>query len=80
MNDGEIVLTERIERHLAERVELKEVLRLAGKSAVNRRLETRSLRELSRLTGLSATYLSQVRSGETTISMGAYLRLLEVEL
>lgn len=37
-----------------------------------------SLRECSRLTGLSPTYLSHCRSGTVSLSFGAYVRLSEL--
>jgi plasmid maintenance system antidote protein VapI len=55
-----------------------EVLRVDGPLMVERLVEGRSLRELSRMVGLSPTYLSQVRSGVSVISPGSYLRLAEV--
>jgi len=37
-----------------------------------------SLRECSRLTGLSPTYLSHCRSGAVSLSFGAYVRLSQL--
>lgn len=70
-------ITDRIRLFLGEQAFVKEVLPSEGKRIVEKALRTTgfSLRQLAGQCGLSATYLSHVRTGRVTISPGAYVEL-----
>ena len=57
---------------------ISERLRYYGPILVDKLTEHRSLRELSRLSGLSPTYLSEVKKGNVVISTNAYLELCDL--
>lgn len=64
---------QRVADLIAETAEVKSLLAVAGKDLVEQVVETMSLRELARRTGLSPTYLCQVRKGNVTISPQAFV-------
>lgn len=61
--------------------EIKAQLDIDGGDTVNRIMaQGLSLREISRRTFLSPTYLSRVKNGDSRISPTAYLSLLKLEM
>jgi AraC-like DNA-binding protein len=62
----------RLRQHLADRENLRVIVtKLHDRHGM-------SLREIARVSGLSATYLSLVMNRKQVISFGAYLRLVDV--
>jgi hypothetical protein len=51
-------------------------MQCSGASLVNMLTELRSLRQLARISGLSPSYLSQVRARQANISTGAFRKLM----
>lgn len=70
----------RLRQHLADRENLKADMKFEGPMIVTNLYDRHgmSLREIARVSGLSATYLSLVMNRKQVISFGAYLRLVDV--
>jgi len=68
-------LAEQVELWLETRTSIRQKLATDGSVLVNAICEKISLRELSRKTGLSPTYISLVANGRTTISPEAFLKI-----
>jgi len=72
---------ERVRVWVDEGEEIRKQLDADGPEAIERLMMLgMSLRGIGRKTGLSPTYLSQVRNSNTRISPTAYLQLLRLEM
>lgn len=63
---------DRVEAWILESESIQRMLEYSGGAVVLQACESMSLRELARRTGLSPTYLSQVKNGHATISPKAF--------
>lgn len=76
-------LAERVREHLAEADVLREGMAHEGPHLIQRLQDSEgwgctSLRSIARRSGLSPAYLSMVVNGKQIISLGAYLRLIDL--
>lgn len=70
-------LAQQVELWLETRTSIRQRLATDGAVLVSNICEKISMRELSRKTGLSPTYISLVVNGKTTISPEAFLKIYD---